>query len=80
VPGRLRPSTLKDRFTGNKGVNALPSLRMGYQQSQSASVRLSSRRSLADWAMENPNPGLNLMTMEQHHDSSKPPQFFILIA
>jgi len=23
VPGRLRPSTLKDRFVGNKGVNAI---------------------------------------------------------
>jgi len=29
VPGRLRPSTLKDRLVGNKGVNALQSLFWG---------------------------------------------------
>jgi len=34
MPGRLRPSTGKDRFMGNKGVNALPSLRWGLRQSQ----------------------------------------------
>jgi hypothetical protein len=53
MAGRLRPSTNKDRFSGNKGVNVLPPLPWEFQQSQSASVRLSSRRSLDDWALKN---------------------------
>jgi len=33
-PGRLRPSTDKDRFLGNKGINALPSLGWEFKLSQ----------------------------------------------
>jgi len=40
MPGRLRPSTDKDRIMCNKGVNALPSIGLGLFESQSASVRL----------------------------------------